>query len=703
MKIQQNIRLIPLFLGLFFLSTVLPAQNQPVVIEAEAGLAGSEFRVVDTLGVTAVTVASNTVNSLNPGTPNRVITFQVTFPEAGEYDLYIHMMVGAKNYDDDSFFYGNGFGEKGAATDSDWIRANGLSPVGYSGEKAIVGGGGSVSTLAWKWLNLSKYAADVSPITFKVDAAALTQTFQIGGREDGLYIDKLVFGKTGLFFTVDNLNKGEAGAVDDPNLKKVSPIAKGKSKFLGCAWSYGQANGFEELWNQSTPENAGKWGSVEASRNVMNWTILDSTYHVAKRYKMPFKEHTLIWGAQQPAWMAILDSANQRREIEQWFTLLANRYPDIDYIDVVNEPINNAPNGMTPWGATQANINYAKALGGSGATGWDWILTSFRLARKYFPKAKLIINEYSVINSSSTTQKYLQIIKLLQADSLIDGIGEQAHAFTTSGASTATLKANLDALAATGLPIYLTEFDVDGATDLAQLTEMQRLFKLFWEHPAVGGVTLWGFRNGMWRSEQKAYLLTPQGQERPALTWLKAYVNDTLTFAQSITVGSASGSDSIATKSGTLNMVAQVLPANTTIKGVSWSVSPTSRAKIDANGILTALADGLVTVTATAWDGSKVSGTTRIQIHNQSVSVPESALEYSISVFPNPSENGCFTIFGLQTHSTIGLFDLSGKQLAAYECFDSHSMNLKTGLPKGIYILTVKKGNDTVNRKIAIR
>jgi endo-1,4-beta-xylanase len=58
-------------------------------------------------------------------------------------------------------------------------------------------------------------------------------------------------------------------------------------------------------------------------------------------------------------------------------------------------------------------------------------------------------------------------VKLLQADSLIDGIGEQAHAFTTYNTPATTLKANLDALAATGLPIYITEMDIDGATDLS--------------------------------------------------------------------------------------------------------------------------------------------------------------------------------------------------------------------------------------------
>src|SRR5512133_2512665 len=122
----------------------------------------------------------------------------------------------------------------------------------------------------------------------------------------------------------------------------------------------------------------------------MNWSSLDAAYNTAKQYGFLFKEHTLLWGAQQPSWMASLDTASQRKEIEQWFSLLAARYPAIDYIDVVNEPLHNAPNGMIPWGTTTKNIDYAKALGGAGSTGWDWIIKSFRMARKYFPQAKLI-------------------------------------------------------------------------------------------------------------------------------------------------------------------------------------------------------------------------------------------------------------------------------------------------------------------------
>jgi hypothetical protein len=48
-------------------------------------------------------------------------------------------------------------------------------------------------------------------------------------------------------------------------------------------------------------------------------------------------------------------------------------------------------------------------------------------------------------------------------------------------------------------------------------------FPVFWEHYAVKGVTLWGYIQGeQWKSN--AYLVRTDGTERPALQWLKTYL-----------------------------------------------------------------------------------------------------------------------------------------------------------------------------------
>jgi endo-1,4-beta-xylanase len=302
----------------------------------------------------------------------------------------------------------------------------------------------------------------------------------------------------------------------------AQPLAPDNERFIGNIIGNGYAirSDFSNYWNQVTAENAGKWASVEDSQDVYNWTELDNIYNYAIADSFPYKHHALVWGNQCPSWITSLDSASQRAEVEEWIDSVGTRYPDIDFVDVVNEPFNAPP-------------PYLQALGGNGTTGWDWVITAFQWARQYCaPKAKLLLNEYNVLHSDSITDNYLALIDTLKVRGLIDGIGIQGHYFEFKSYQGATpvyaypiskLQYNLDRLAATSLPIYISEFDINEADDDIQLENYQTYFPLFWEHPAVKGITLWGYVEGeIWK--QNAYLIDWRGAERPALPWLRTYL-----------------------------------------------------------------------------------------------------------------------------------------------------------------------------------
>ncbi len=306
------------------------------------------------------------------------------------------------------------------------------------------------------------------------------------------------------------------------SVSQAQPLAQGLDKFLGCAtgseiWRY-----LNNYWNQVTPGNDGKWGSVEWSRGVYNWTNLDKIYRYATTRNLPYKHHTLIWGQQQPGWIDGLSIPDQRKAIEDWIKAVGERYPAMAYVDVVNEPL-------------RAPASYKAALGGDGATGWDWVITSFQLARQYCaPGVKLLVNEYNILSDNQVTSNYIALINLLKDRGLIDGIGIQGHYFEFRSDmnaanpyvySIATLKANLDRLGALGLPIYITEFDIDEPNDENQLAQYKIYFPLFWSHPAVQGITLWGYIQGdVWNSHPNTYLLLANGAERPALKWLRTFL-----------------------------------------------------------------------------------------------------------------------------------------------------------------------------------
>jgi endo-1,4-beta-xylanase len=323
-------------------------------------------------------------------------------------------------------------------------------------------------------------------------------------------------GNVGKLIYIDNLQI--INIKDSANVWNGPPLAYKQTKFVGNVYSTSQAPNSKSYWNQVIPENGGKWGVVEAIRDSMNWTDLDASYSLAKTNNFPFMFHVLVWGNQQPVFMTNADSLaamtpeQQMEQITQWCQAVNARYPAIDYLQVVNEPLHAPP-------------AYASALGGSGASGWDWIINAFQMARLIFPPTtKLMINDYNIINSVSSTSQYLNIIRLLQAQNLIDCIGEQGHAFTTT-ASSSTMRTCLDSLATTELPIFITELDIDGPSDGTQLTDYQRIFPLLYEYPRVNGITLWGWRPGLWRDAQGAYIINADGSERPALVWLRNYLD----------------------------------------------------------------------------------------------------------------------------------------------------------------------------------
>ncbi|MGO9482617.1 MAG: endo-1,4-beta-xylanase [Candidatus Kryptoniota bacterium] len=290
-----------------------------------------------------------------------------------------------------------------------------------------------------------------------------------------------------------------------------SQSENGNPKFLGNIIGRFVPKNFGKYWDQVTPENAGKWGFVAMSQdtNSWNWSILDSIYDYAVSKGYPFKFHNLIWRPQQPRWMHSIDSIQQKEIVASWIRLCGERYPKTAMVDVVNEPLHQP-------------AFYKNAIGGDGNTGWDWVIWAFEKAKQAFPKAKLLINDYGILNDSANTHKYIQIINLLKARNLIDGIGCQGHGLEKT--DTSIIRSNLKLLEATGLPIFISEYDVNESSDAEQLAIFEQQFPIFWNDAQVEGITMWGYiQHQTWIPF--SYLVRVDGTERPALDWLQKYAS----------------------------------------------------------------------------------------------------------------------------------------------------------------------------------
>jgi uncharacterized repeat protein (TIGR03803 family) len=175
-----------------------------VTFEAESGALGSDFAVSNISSPTYITITTDDTGNI-PSNSMRVAIYTVTFPAAGTYQLYARVRVGPDTFNDDSLFYASSFGSKSPTLNSDWILVNGLAAAGFSNSTDVVTGGGSLGSGMWKWINLSQFTSQTG---FTVSAGNLTQTFQIGARENGLDMDKFAFGTVGTSFTVSNLDTG---------------------------------------------------------------------------------------------------------------------------------------------------------------------------------------------------------------------------------------------------------------------------------------------------------------------------------------------------------------------------------------------------------------------------------------------------------------------------------------------------------------
>ena len=130
----------------------------------------------------------------------------------------------------------------------------------------------------------------------------------------------------------------------------------------------------------------------------------------------------------------------------------------------------------------------------------------FIRARAIRPDARLLINDYNILNSASdaATIQYRDLINsLLAAGAPIDRIGLQAH-IALNTITKADIVRRLDILAETGLTIEITEFDsrddADQLTPAQQQQIFQDMLEAAFEHESVDGFIMWGFWDtGHWR------------------------------------------------------------------------------------------------------------------------------------------------------------------------------------------------------------
>lgn len=518
--------------GLF---TEAQAQSSSTVVVRARGTAGGESISlrVDNAQVASWTLTTSYQNYTASTSLTGGITVAFT-NDGGSRDVQVdYIVVNGETRQSENQSYNTGLyanGSCGGGSNSEWMHCNGAigyGPVANSANNIVVRARGTAGTESLSlrvdntnvatW-TLTTSFQDFTASTTLTGAITVAFTNDASGRD--AQVDYIVVnGQT---------RQAEAQSQNTGFYTNGSCGGGGFSEWLHCngVIGFGNVNGggtgplpaffvgnittngavrsdFLQYWDQITPENEGKWASVEATRDVYNWSGLDRAYNYAMANNIPFKQHTFIWGNQSPGWINSLSAAEQAAEIEEWIRDYCARYPNTAMIDVVNE----------------ATPGHAPAAYAQNAFGSNWIIRSFQLARQYCPNAVLILNDYNVL--SWDTDAFIRMATPAVNAGVVDALGAQGHGL--EGQSLSSIQNKLNQVAALGLPIYISEYDVARTNDQEQLQIMQTQFPLFYNHPSVAGITLWGYVVGStWVNGSG--LIQSNGTHRPAMTWLMNYL-----------------------------------------------------------------------------------------------------------------------------------------------------------------------------------
>jgi endo-1,4-beta-xylanase len=328
----------------------------------------------------------------------------------------------------------------------------------------------------------------------------------------------------------------------------------------------------KQQFNQISPENDLKWALIhpEPGADGFNFGPADAYVNFGLSNRMLIVGHTLVWHAQTPNWVfagtnpppataaapssATETNATPRRRSGRGFgggfAFSGPRATREELLERMREHIHTVVGRYKGKIQVWDVVNEALADGGTNVLrnslwlqiiGPDFIAKAFEYAHEADPDAILRYNDYGLENSSKQ-QKLVALIKSLQAQHVpVMAIGSQTHVSVSSPSFEAEDR-TLTEIEQLGLPIHITELDVNGSAggqrttsgDVASNAEATQgglvdnadrrladqyanLFTVFRKHKSVKMVTLWGVNDGVsWRASGRPLLFDANDKPKPA-------------------------------------------------------------------------------------------------------------------------------------------------------------------------------------------
>ncbi len=302
-------------------------------------------------------------------------------------------------------------------------------------------------------------------------------------------------------------------------------------------------------YNAISPENVMKWEAIHprAGTNGYDFGPADAYVAFGEKHHMMVVGHTLAWHSQTPAWVFRADDGRQLQgtneadrqilldRLHEHIQTVVGRYKGrVKVWDVVNEALSDG--GENETNVLRRQSPWVRILG------QEFIEKAFQWAHEADPDCILRYNDYSIENGPKR-KRLITLIKSLQAKHIpVMAIGSQTHANLNWPTPQLEDEALTD-IASLGLPIHITELDVDSsqrgqrnqsadvaanaqsggggqvsAADQKLAEQYGNLFRAFVNHRKdIKLVTFWGVNDrDSWRRNGNPLLFDGNWQPKPA-------------------------------------------------------------------------------------------------------------------------------------------------------------------------------------------
>ena len=244
----------------------------------------------------------------------------------------------------------------------------------------------------------------------------------------------------------------------------------------------------------ATTNHGLSWSVIQPAPDQWNFGPADATYDWAVANDLHQTGFHFAWDQQAlddlaPWVLAVTDPDELRAVLADRAARIFDRYPQLDRIDIINEPF------QILGGSLYVN-HFHQVLGP------DYIAELFAIVDAHAPATtELIVNENFIEYSQPKADALVALVAdLVGRGVAIDGVGLQSH-FLFGEPDWARYEQVMRDIGALGLPVHITELDVPVAPTLpnrltVQRSRYRRAVQICLDVPACRSLTVWGVDDG---------------------------------------------------------------------------------------------------------------------------------------------------------------------------------------------------------------